>query len=173
MIRVAMLTIGASCALFGQAFEVASVKPAEWDPKAKVCMCESPGTVGYRLTPLKYIIRRAYNLQDLQVVGPDWLMSERFNIDAKLPRGASMKELPAMMKTLLAERFKLAAHTDTKELAGFALVVSKGGSKLIPAKSGNGFATPMDRAGKHLKGTLDIHTLVGLLSEQLGWRDPK
>jgi hypothetical protein len=65
-------------------FEVASVKTAQITPDVTLCMCESPGRIAYRLTPLKFIIQRAHKVQDLEVSGPDLLSSERFDIDAKV-----------------------------------------------------------------------------------------
>ncbi len=56
--------------------------------------------------------------------------SARFNIDAKLPAGAPRDQMPMMMRALLADRFKLAFHRETKQLKEYALVVAKGGAKL-------------------------------------------
>ena len=173
MARAAALGTLALCPLFGQGtiptFEVASIRPAEPDPRVTPCMCEPPGGIAYRLTPLRHIIRRAYNLQDLQIEGPNWLMDEKFDVDAKLPDGVSKRQLPAMLQTLLTERFKLSAHTTGKELRGFGLFVGKSGLKLKVAQSGGGFRSPTDQAGNfHLQGIMAMPVLVGFLSEQLG-----
>jgi uncharacterized protein (TIGR03435 family) len=57
----------------------------------------------------------------------------RFDVQAKLPEGSTQRQLPEMLQWLLADRFGLKAHFDTKELAGFALEVGKGGVKMDPA----------------------------------------
>jgi uncharacterized protein (TIGR03435 family) len=68
-------------------------------------------------------------LKDYQVSGPDWL-SERLQVDAKLPAGAKREQVPEMMQALLADRFGMRAHRETKELPVYAIVVGKGGLKM-------------------------------------------
>jgi len=70
--------------------------------------------VGYTLAAL---IRSAYRVQEFQIVGgPDWMNSERFNIEAtyvEAPGVPSRTDL--MLRTLLEERFELAVHNETRE----------------------------------------------------------
>ena len=166
------LAIVLSSLLSGQAippvtFEVASIKRAEFRPGgAPPCMCEPSGRIAYRLTPLKFIIQRAYRLQDLQVEGPEWLATERFDVDAKLPEGATPQQVPMMFQAMLAERFQLSAHFVEKERAGFVLAVGPSGHKLSPAKGG-GYSMPKDETGYHLRGTLSVGTLADVLSQNL------
>lgn len=84
---------------------------------------------------LKRLVEQAYNVKPFQVTGPDWMENVRFDITAKYPEGTAKSERPAMLRTLLEERFKLATHTETKELPGYMLVVTKGGLKLTPVDS--------------------------------------
>jgi uncharacterized protein (TIGR03435 family) len=72
----------------------------------------------------------AYNVKGYQITGPKWLDSERFDIVAKVPKGATKEEARVMLQNLLAERFKLSLHRETKELPVYGLVVGKNGSKL-------------------------------------------
>ncbi len=58
------------------------------------------------------------------------MTSERFDVLAKLPEGASREQVPEMLQALLAERFKLTVHRESKEHAVYALVVGKNGPKL-------------------------------------------
>jgi uncharacterized protein (TIGR03435 family) len=161
-----------SSLLSGQAippvtFEVTSIKHAEFGPGgAPPCMCEPSGRIAYRLTPLKFIIQRAYRLQDLQIEGPEWLATERFDVDAKLPDGAGPEQVPGMFQAVLAERFRLSAHFVEKERTGFVLTVGPSGYKLSPAKGG-GYSMPKDDTGYHLQGTLSIGTLADVLSQNL------
>jgi uncharacterized protein (TIGR03435 family) len=76
------------------------------------------------------LIRVAYKVKAFQISGPDWMGAQRFDIQAKLPDGASTDQVPEMLQALLVERFKLVLHRDNTEHAVYALVVGKGGSKL-------------------------------------------
>ena len=138
------LIIFTSCAAFGQAaaesptFEVASVKPAE--PPAGMGMMRvmmrggpgspDPGQITYSNVSLKNVLTIAYAVKGYQINGPKWLDSERFDIVAKIAKGATKEQFQLMLQNLLAERFKLTLHHETKELPMYALVVGKGGPKL-------------------------------------------
>jgi uncharacterized protein (TIGR03435 family) len=93
-----------------------------------------PGRIHFPAIRLKDLILRAYNVKDFQIVGPDWLnatdMSTRFEVDAVMPSDTTPEQLQAMLRNLLAERFKLAIHKETRELPVYSLVVSKGGLKI-------------------------------------------
>jgi uncharacterized protein (TIGR03435 family) len=81
--------------------------------------------------PMSSLLGIAYGINQFnQLSGPGWLDDERFTITAKVPEGATKEQLKLMMRNLLIERFKLAAHFEKKELAGYQLVVAKGGPKL-------------------------------------------
>ena len=83
--------------------------------------------------PLAILIERAYGVEAFQFSGPDWMMAARYDIAAKLPEGATRAQVPAMVQALLAERFKLAIHHETRETAITALLVAKDGPKLKEA----------------------------------------
>jgi uncharacterized protein (TIGR03435 family) len=76
------------------------------------------------------LIRVAFNVKPYQIQGPDWMSSERFDVVANLPEGASKEQVPQMMQALLAERFQLKVHHESKEHSVYALVVGKNGPKL-------------------------------------------
>jgi uncharacterized protein (TIGR03435 family) len=121
-----------SSALLAQTFEVASVKPnATGSGHAGL---DIDGNM-IRMTnvTLQSVIVWAYEISAPRLSGPGWLESERYDIVAKTESGAPG---PAMMRTLLAERFKLAVHVVTKESPIYALVVAKNGPKLKKAESG-------------------------------------
>jgi uncharacterized protein (TIGR03435 family) len=75
---------------------------------------------------------RAQNRFDSRLVlgGPAWLDDQLYDLTAKLPPGALKDRVPVMLQTLLAERFKLAVHRETKEQRVYFLVVAKNGPKL-------------------------------------------
>jgi uncharacterized protein (TIGR03435 family) len=108
-------------------FEVASVKPAA---NCELGRTIDPGSVTLNGLPLKPLLVTAFNVAGDRIQGPSWLDSDCFDIAAKIPSGVSLDKLPLMLQALLAERFKLAAHTEDRQRPGYALVVDKGGPKL-------------------------------------------
>jgi len=66
--------------------------------------------------------------------GPAWLNTDRFEIVAKAPAGTSPEALPAMLKALIVDRFKLVTHEDKKDMPVFILT-AKNGIKLPKAAS--------------------------------------
>lgn len=84
----------------------------------------------YNYMTMQQLIVFAYKVKPYQIVGPDWLTTEHYDITARLPEGSSKDDAPEMLKTLLADRFKLTAHMESKDLAVYALVVGKDGPKL-------------------------------------------
>jgi uncharacterized protein (TIGR03435 family) len=86
--------------------------------------------LNYSNVSLRDIIRNAYRLKDYQISGPAWISSERYDVVAKLPADSSRDQIPEMLQTLLAERFKLTVHRESKDLPAFALVVGKNGLKM-------------------------------------------
>jgi uncharacterized protein (TIGR03435 family) len=155
------------CVAFGQqppgtiAFEVASIKPSKPLPMGQMRfgMNADAGMLRYTNVSLRDCIRVAYRVKEFQVQGPDWLGSERFDIVAKLPGGSSQDQIPEMLQALLAERFKLALHRDTKEHAIYALVAAKSGPKLKPAEipAGEGApATGTPRSGPLPRGAMSM-----------------
>jgi uncharacterized protein (TIGR03435 family) len=126
-------------------FDVASIKPAgPLDPiaiqsgKVKLGMKIDGAMVDIGSFSLKDLIRTAYEVQDYQITGPDWLgnamTSQRFNVQATIPEGATKAQVPQMLQALLADRFKLVVHRETKDHAVYALVVAKGGPKMKEAE---------------------------------------
>jgi len=111
-------------------FEAASVKRTD---KAVIHNSLGPGTVILRGDPLKLILSEAFQVKVWQIAGPSWLDEDRFEIVAKMPEGASQDQVPAMLQTLLAERFRLAAHKENQPRPVYALVIDKGGPKFREA----------------------------------------
>ena len=146
MLRAIMgagLVVFTSCAAFAQTaensptFEVASVKPAApiTGNTIRVMMrggpgSPDPGQITYTNVTVKNVLMNAYGVKGFQISGPGWLDSERYDIVAKVPRGATKAEFMVMLQNLLAERFKLTLHREKKDLPMYALVVGKNGPKL-------------------------------------------
>jgi uncharacterized protein (TIGR03435 family) len=104
----------------------------------------TPGRLIARSASAKDLIRDAYSLDDYQVFGgPRWISSERFDVEAK---GVGNREqLLSMLKTLLKERLKFAAHHESKALDVYALVVDKGGPKFRALDASEQECYPMCR----------------------------
>jgi len=139
-IRCILLCALGSLAAFSQTaparpeFEVASVKPSvEADtPMGNINrgLHIDGAMVSFNGMPLRWYIHYAYTVKETQVTGPDWLASARFDIVAKLPAGAKREQIPDMLQALLADRFKLTLHKESKESSVYALVVTKAGAKM-------------------------------------------
>jgi uncharacterized protein (TIGR03435 family) len=83
--------------------------------------------------------------------GPSWANAntDRYDIEAKADDSSVTKaQLLAMLQSLLADRFKLQLHYETKEVPGYALVVAKNGPKLVESKKPDQFPTSMGRPGQ-------------------------
>jgi uncharacterized protein (TIGR03435 family) len=124
-------------------FEIVSVKPGDLaDPTSSGHT--TPGHLVLRNATLKTLLMNAFRVNEYQIAGgPKWIDSAKFNVDAKLPAGAPMSEAPLMMQAMLAGRFKLSAHRETRTLREYALVVAKGGPKFGKPDEGdhNGVVT--------------------------------
>ena len=162
-----------SCAVSGQspapAFEVASIKSAAppTDGRLMIRMGGDAGRIEYTNVSLRDVIRNAYKVRNDQISGPDWLNSDRYNITAKFPPGASRDDVPAMLQTLLADRFKLASHKESKVLPIYALVPAKGGPKLQPADAAGGMRMMMGPKGRHLSGKVTLEQLASTPSNAM------
>ena len=123
-----------SAVVAGQArpeFEVASIRPSsELPAQVDVGVHVSGSQVRITGMSLRDYIRIAYRVSTRQVVGPEWMAEQRFDIAAKLPEGASADQVPEMLQALLADRFQLKFHRDAQELPVYALAIAKGGPKL-------------------------------------------
>jgi uncharacterized protein (TIGR03435 family) len=129
----------AAAPVAGQTFEVASLKalpPAAETPGGLRSTGMMPPIIGdpvqisYPNVSLLGILVRAYNLKPLQIDAPGWMRDNRYSLAAKVPDGAPKGQIPAMLQNLLADRFKVRVHWETKEAQGYALTVAKSGPKL-------------------------------------------
>ena len=135
--------------LFAQAparpeFEVASIKPSPPDEfdKGGAGTHIDGSQVSFKFVSLATYISYAYRVKSYEISGPDWMASERFDITAKLPAGGTAKDVIGMLRTLLEERFQLKTHRESKELPVYALVVGKGGPKILESPADSPAATP-------------------------------
>jgi len=92
-----------------------------------------PGQITFANVTLTNVLLRAYDVKAYQLIGPEWLSSERYEFIATIPPGTTKEAFNLMLQNLLAERFHLAAHRETKELQGYELARGKSGPKLKPS----------------------------------------
>lgn len=210
MVRRTSLILLLTCLGFAQqpptlTFEVASVKPA--DPDARGTSIQFMPGGGLKMTgiPLRGMITFAYDVRDFQVSGgAGWVGTERFDVMAQPEHAAAggVEDLAKMtdaerktvrdrmaerLRALLADRFQLVVHKETKEQPIYALVVSKSGAKLQEAKEPGprqgmntnrgrmqGFAAPTEMLAQVLSGILgrpvvDKTSLAGKYDFVLEW----
>jgi uncharacterized protein (TIGR03435 family) len=151
MTRMAFL--GAACLTllsapaFAQAkvaFEVASIRPSpEQTTGVRVGFQATGSQVRVTAMSLKDYLVIAYGMRPQQIEGPNWIGQQRWDVVATIPERAADK-VPEMFQTLLAERFQLKLHRETKELPVYVLGVSKGGAKLTESKPDPSAPAPSD-----------------------------
>ena len=87
--------------------------------------------------PVHLLIELAYNAKDFQIVGaPSWANSEGYDVTAKAEGNATFETMRPMLQSLLADRFKLRLHRETRDLPVYELVEAKGGLKIAPDRCG-------------------------------------
>ena len=146
------------------AFDVASVKPSQRvvGPDYNNQLTYSPTGIIARNVTLKRLLAEAYHLQQNQVLGPSWLDRNEYDIDAKTTGAGTREQMALMLRSLVAERFKLTQHSEMREMRVYELVIGKSGSKIRPMSDGE-IATA--RAGFHFHG--DLRQFADLLAVQL------
>jgi uncharacterized protein (TIGR03435 family) len=127
---VAALAI-AALAQSSQTFEVASIKTSSGGPNDGVEFRPAPGgRLAITNAPLRFLIVLAFRIQEPQLVGgADWIDTARFNISAKSEGNPTTAELFPMLQALLADRFHLRVHHETRELSVYALVAARDGKR--------------------------------------------
>ena len=146
----------------GQTFEVASVRPSRslLGPDANNRLVfEAAGIVAENVT-LRRLAAEAYDLQMNQVLGPAWIDRNEYDIEAKAGAAATRERLSALLRALLAERFGMKAHRETREMRVYELAIARGGPKTRamdgPAGSGLHFHGDMRHFADFLAVQLSI-----------------
>lgn len=166
-------------------FEVVSIKPSDpANQRREYFMTPGGGFSGRGLT-LRILIARTYNVLDAQISGgPAWMNSEPYDIQAKALRNASDESVPndlskltpeqsklfqdqffERVRALLADRFQLEFHRETKELPVYALVVAKGGPKMHESTDRPGIQLRRNQVDAKAQA---LGSLTGILSQRLG-----
>jgi uncharacterized protein (TIGR03435 family) len=145
-------------------FDVASVKPSQRvvGPDYNNQITYSPTGITGRNVTLKRLLAEAYHLQLNQVLGPNWLDKNEYDVDARAAGVSTREQMALMLRSLVAERFKLTQHREMREMRVYELVIAKSGSKIRPLSDGETAKAP---AGFHFHG--DLRQFADLLAVQL------
>jgi uncharacterized protein (TIGR03435 family) len=130
-------------------------------------MTRDPRIVALSHVSLQNLMAQAYLIKNFQISGPDWLDTDRFDIVAKLPDGATRDQLPAMLQNLLKERFHLTLHQDKRTMNAFVLEPGKDGAKLKAIDSGVRDVRTARGAHRWIAGKLTMAYFAGLLSNMV------
>jgi uncharacterized protein (TIGR03435 family) len=99
-----------------------------------------PERITWTNTRLIRAIQVAYDVRSDKIDGPDWLGNETYNILANVPAGTTVAQFRVMVQNLLAERFGLRVHRQTRDISGYVLQIARGGPKVreskVPAPAG-------------------------------------
>ena len=148
------------------AFEVATIKPAPppTDGRLMIRMGGDPGRLDYNNVSLRDMIKAAYKVKDAQITAPEWISTERYNLVAKLPDGTPRDQVPAMLQSLLAERFHLKLHKEQKVMPTYALLVAKSGPKLEKSTEEGRLRMMMGPKGRQMSGSTTMDNMANTLS---------
>jgi uncharacterized protein (TIGR03435 family) len=91
---------------------------------------KSPALYRYNAATLQDLIAKAWNVEFFQIASATPVDHDKFDLSARVPEGASQEQFRAMLQNLLAERFGLKEHVESREFLAYALVVAKSGLKL-------------------------------------------
>ena len=157
----------------GPEFEVASIKPAP----PRIPFSAGLGLLHSRTDDLRFersnvtliaLISTAYGINSDRISGPGWMSEQEFAIAAKLPTGSTKEEVPAMLQSLLADRFKLSAHRDQKVEPVYELVIDrqsidKQGVKLKPSTADEPARGCSSRPGQCVCQAVTLGRFAGFL----------
>jgi uncharacterized protein (TIGR03435 family) len=167
--RQAVLDTGVAPPMEGpNAFDVVSIKRSPAEPRFRVPKIQINPTAFYGTdTPVYRLVMEACGVRPYQILGiPEWVVEEKYDVQARTAVPVSPEKMRSLLGALLADRFKLRFHRETREMAGYNLVVGKGGPKLdIPGgadASGREVST-LD----HRPGTLEMDLLASIVSNML------
>lgn len=165
MLRYLFAVTLCATALAQKSFDVASFKPVQVEPAYDIeRIVAHPGALRMSNVRLRTCIEWAYSVHSYQLTGPAWLgdandyrYPPRFEIVAKAAPNTPVADLRLMLRTLLAERLKLALHRETRDLAGWVISLPETAHKLrlAPDSEGEFHFTPSATALTVVNATVD------------------
>jgi len=163
-------------------YKTISIKPSKSRIEAGRTTKIAPDEVTVTNETAQELIQGAYDVKVDQIVGaPDWLNSQRYDIDAKVDTSAEGEDTPAgetvrergerVLQVLLSNRFKLTAHRETRLIPVYELVIAGDGPKLRESDSSRADSARrviQVESGRIMGREVPIATLAMILSEELG-----
>jgi uncharacterized protein (TIGR03435 family) len=148
------------------AFDAATVKLNKTESRT-MSIHVDPKLASWKHYTLEGLIQIAYANEeyDRRVGGPSWVDSDTWDVEAASERPVKGQERRQMLQTLLADRFKLKVHTESRDVPEYALVVAKSGSKLHPVSAAELASTP----GSTVVGTKSFDGHVVEVAELARW----
>jgi uncharacterized protein (TIGR03435 family) len=145
-------------------FDAVSIHPND----SGLRVSQEPNATGrlvFSNTTVSRLIQLAYGVQGRNIIGPEPLSSDRYDLTATVSAPLTRSEMLPMLQGVLADRFALRLHTEMRTLPVYALRVAKGGSKLQPASADVKCDPPGARGLAEITGDFDMtrlaHTLGG------------
>lgn len=121
-------------------FDVATIRPSGTfsaqdllTGKAALGVAVKGNQVNIRFVSIRDMAALAWEVKPADVQGPDWLGQQRFDITALLPEGATEKDMPQLLRSLLRDRFNVMARKESKDSQIYALLEARGGHKMKPS----------------------------------------
>ncbi len=154
--------------LYGQSFDVASVRPHDPSNPGFVVHMPNGGHFAAEGAPVKLLVMLAYGVEESQVEGgPGWFATEKWDITAKCDDDHhTADETKHMLQRLLEERFSLKIHRETVPRPVYVLTLAKGGPKFPPSEK----AATNIHSGAHsiLIDRGSIASMTGVLASAVG-----
>lgn len=129
---------GASETRLPTSFEVVSIRPVPPDSLGGI---SEPSGTEFRAhaMSLSVLVQMTFGINPNQMVIPDWAQSVKFDIAAKTGSAVPLtyEQMKPLMQKMMAERFKMTYHRETRDVQGYDMVAAKDGLKLTPAKPGS------------------------------------
>jgi len=155
-------------------FEVASIKAGDAKDIRSGVHIQPGGLFRTENATLRTLISFAYDLRNYEISGgPPWMDSEIFTIEAKAPAPIPTRrdyetQIKIMIQSLLADRFRLTTHSETRQESVYDLVIARGGHKLRLADANATDSTLTVRSGHLIANHIPLSQLVHSLSLQFG-----
>ena len=158
---------GAGGTTLPSSFEVVSIRPVPADSQGRIS--EPVGTeFRAQAMPLSVLVQMAFGINPNQMVIPDWAQSVKFDIAAKTGSAVPLtyEQMKPLLQKMMADRFKMTYHRETREVQGYDMVAAKDGLKLTPAKPGS------PKGGSGGPGTINMpsttmKSFAGMLTAKL------
>jgi len=174
-VKPAIVLLAITLAGYGQSdveppkYEVASIKPNTDGDFRFAFRIEPKGPLAATGITLKRLMMTAYDVQGFRIVGgPNWVVSRRWDVQAKPDRVVSADQIRPMLRALIEDRFQLRSHSEKRQLPVYELSLDRKGSKVPRVKGNETQADVRVAAGSIQLTKATAATFAGQLSYALG-----